>query len=322
MSRRCTNLGCNAHLGGSCYLGEMNSTDCPSWSGNVPQTESETALPNLTGRVPWSGSSLSLAGIADLTPRGRSILVGVLGAHDAGKTTLLSANYLQLLLGKSLAGARFAGSRTLGEWESLAAWTRREDAARPPTFPPHTPRGIRRGSGLLHFALRNDNEAFRDVLLTDAPGEWFTKWAINEDAPDVEGARWIARNADVFMVFADCQRLSAPERGSVRDDLRRLLQRLGNHIACRPMVLVWAKDDHKPSDKIRDAIRRVLYERIPQAVEAAASAKQPESLLETLGVALSLAWSPSNAEQIESPVLLHHPFIRHQPFATFRGSYA
>lgn len=319
MSERCANTTCFVHDGEMCALGEMEHKQCASWSATISETESDVATPSTkSARVPWSSSALGLANIANLSPRGRTILIGVLGAHDAGKTTLLTGNYLQLLLGQTLLNARFAGSRTLGAWESLAAWTRFDDAARSPSFPPHTSRGISRVPGLLHFALRNEQGEFRDVLLTDAPGEWFTRWAIKEDAPDAEGARWLVRNADAFLVFADCQRLATlnPKRGAARNDLRQLLERLGNHVAHRPTVFVWAKADIEPNEDIRNRIQQVLKKQIPHALEVDSSTNKPESLTKALEAVLDKSWTPPQAHRIVEPILHHHPF------AAFRGCHA
>ena len=319
MSKRCANLNCFVHEGESCALGEMDSGQCASWSVATPETESDVAIPSTpSARVPWSGSALGLADMANLSPRGRTILIGVLGAHDAGKTTLLTGNYLQLLLGQSLANARFAGSRTLGAWESLAACTRFDDAACAPSFPPHTPRGTSRVPGLLHLALRNAEGEFRDVLLTDAPGEWFTRWSIKEEASEAEGARWLVRNADAFLVFADCQRLATanPKRGTARNELRQLLERLGNHVGNRPTALVWAKDDIEPNPDIRTAIQQVLAKQVPHALEVNSSTNQPDTLTKALEAVLCPAWTPPQACRIIEPVL------HHQPFTAFRGSYA
>ena len=120
--KQCANERCFAHEGDQCHEGETDHSQCPKWSKT--DAEAEDTVPTLStaaARVPWSGNGLGLLDIANLTPRGRSILVGVLGAHDAGKTTLLLGNYLRLLHGHTLADARFAGSRSLGAWEALAA---------------------------------------------------------------------------------------------------------------------------------------------------------------------------------------------------------
>lgn len=316
MNRRCSNVNCFADDGEGCALGNRRITECPSWSAGESKTEAAPSPAEMPARVPWSGSALGPADLSNLVPRGRSILVGVLGAHDAGKTTLLTGNYLQLLRGHALADARFAGSRTLGAWESLAAWMRFDDAARAPAFPPHTPRGTSRVPGLLHLALRGPRDELRDVLLTDAPGEWFTRWSVQEDARDAEGARWIVRHADAFLVLADCLRLCGPKRGPARHDIRQLLERLGNHVGNRPTVLVWAKADNHPPEGIRDAIRRALKDLIPHATEVGSSTEQRETIATALEAALRPAWLPPRARPVTEPIL------QHQPFAAFRGARA
>ena len=319
MSKRCTNSNCFVHDGEGCDFGETDLAQCSSWSATITDANSgEISLPSTTVRVPWSGSALGLADMANLSPRSRTILIGVLGAHDAGKTTLLTGNYLQLLKGQSLLNARFAGSRTLGAWEALAAWARFDDAARPASFPPHTPRGTSRVPGLLHLALRNNKGEFRDVLLADAPGEWFTRWAIKEDAPEAEGARWIVRNADAFLVFADCFRLATAnrERGTARKELRELLERLSNHVGNRPATLVWAKNDIEPSDEIRSAIQQTLARQIPHAIEVGSTTNQPATLTKAMEAVLCPAWSPPLASYLVEPIL------HQQPFSGFRGSHA
>jgi len=316
MKGRCSNAHCFVHDGEACYLGHLRYSECPSWSAAESKAEAAASPPVTSARVPWSGSALGLADLSNLVPRGRSILVGLLGAHDAGKTTLLVGNYLQMLRGRTLAEARFAGSRTLGAWESLAAWIRFDDAARSPSFPPHTPRGTSRVPGLLHLALRGPQDDLRDVLLTDAPGEWFTRWSIQEDAPDADGARWIVRHADAFLVLADSARLSGSTRGQARNEIRQLLERLGNHVGSRPTVLVWSKADHKPSGGILEALRRTLIEHIPHATQVESSTESRETLTTALEAALREAWTPPRA----SPVL--EPVLQHQPFAAFRGTRA
>lgn len=311
--KRCVQAACFAHEGETCHMGTMDIAECPHWSGGDARTEAPPSPCPLSARVPWSGCALGLSDLANLTPRGRTLLVGVVGAHDAGKTTLLTGNYLALLRGRQVADARFAGSRTLQAWESLAAWARFDDAARPPSFPPHTPRGTSRVPGLLHLALRGARGDFRDLLLTDAPGEWFTRWAIQEDAVDAEGARWIVRNADAFLVLADCQRLAGPTRGPARNAIRQILDRLGNHVHGRPTALIWSKVDQPPSDVIRGQVRDALSQAIPHAIEVECTIRERESLVRALEAALRPAWLPPLARSVREPVLNVEPFL------AFRG---
>jgi len=318
MTKRCSNPNCFVHEGESCVDGHMNPTECEHYrTGVTDKTTSQVVPIESSARVPWSGATLGLADLITLLPRARSILVGVLGAHDAGKTTLLLGNYLNCIRGSSIANGEFCGSWTLGAWESLAAWSRFDDAARSPHFPPHTPRGTSRAPGLLHLALRRQDQSIRDLLLSDAPGEWFTRWAVSENAPDAEGARWTVENADTFLVVADCERLSGQERGAARNDLRQLLERLGGHLGKRPVVLVWTKTDKKGLEElapgIRDSVQRALYECTPHATEVTTTVSRPESLTEALSVALESVWSPDRCSPLTEPVL------HHQPFSAFRG---
>lgn len=317
MSGRCGNSQCFAHEGEGCYLGEPNHTACVRWLGQTENMAATAPANNSqTTRVPWSGSALGLTDLAQLTPRGRHLLIGILGAHDAGKTTLLTACYLQLLRGQSIGEFSFAGSRTLGAWESLAAHTRFDDPIKGPAFPPHTPRGTQRVPGLLHLALRNQQNEHRDVFLTDAPGEWFTRWAVKEDAPEAEGAHWTAQHADVFMVFADCKRLGGSESGSARREIRQLLERLSKHVGRRPVLFVWAKSDCDPDSIIQKAILDTLKKRIPQAQEAHTTTTRRETFNKVLGEITESAWHSPLSQTIDEPT------ISSQPFYAYRSRYA
>jgi hypothetical protein len=241
------------------------------------------------------------------------MLVGVLGAHDSGKTTILIGAYLMLLQGRLFGDASFAGSRTLGAFETLAAWVRFQDAAIKPAFPPHTQRGTGRVPGLLHFSLRNDADEFRDIFLTDAPGEWFSRWSVKEDAQDAEGARWIAENADSFLVVADCARLSGVDRGTARKDLRQLIERLGNHVGDRPVILVWTKSDVTVNEVMRKSVQDALHQNLPHATEHATTVTDSDSFAAVLEQIIQQSWYASAAHTIVEPIAIFEPFL------AFRG---
>lgn len=312
MSGRCGNPICFAHEGEGCVMGEPNHMACDRWRSQPEDTLAKSANDGQLTRVPWSASALGLADLAQLTPRGRHILIGVLGAHDAGKTTLLTACYLQLLRGQRIGKFTFAGSRTLGAWESLAAHTRFDDPIKGPAFPPHTPRGTQRVPGLLHLALRNQQDVHRDVYFTDAPGEWFTRWAIKEDAPEAEGAQWTAQHADAFMVFSDCQRLSGDLPVQARRDTQQLIERLSNHVGQRPVLLVWAKSDHTPNIPIRNGIRSTLNRRITHAQEFDTSTQNLGTLSDALGKIIETAWNAPLAQAINEPRVSAQPFFAYR----------
>lgn len=319
MTGHCTNPNCFVTDGESCVMGNKLPTNCKRWI-NSSESSKETTSKSLivssqsTFRIPWSGNTLGLSDLFNISLRKKPALIGVLGSQDAGKTTLLLGSYLQLLKGEKISSGKFSGSYTLAAWESLASWVRLDDAARAPSFPPHTPRGISRVPGLLHLALRRLDSSYRDILLTDAPGEWFKQWSIREDSSDTEGAQWIVENADAFLVVADCKRLSSNERGNARRELRELIERLKNHVGNRPVILVWAKSDNKPSEEIKNAIRQSLM-KLPNVSEFKTTTNAPLTLLKVIDEIIEKALDSPYAQKLEEPIL------KHQPFESFRGIY-
>jgi len=109
---------------------------------------------------------------------------------------------------------------------------------------------------MLHLAYRAESSGIvKDYVFVDAPGEWYRRWSITEDAPNAEGARWVAANADAFLVLADSESLTGENRGETRQTLQHILDRLGSVLNGRPLALVWSKADYNPSAEMKKAIR-------------------------------------------------------------------
>ena len=220
--------------------------------------------------LPWTGNSLGTVDLEFLAARSSPRILGLVGNQNAGKTTLLTVLYLLLHAGYAAPGRQFCGSFTLGGWEALAHHLR-WSAGQPPSFPPHTPRGLKRMPGLLHLAFRqsfagDENrsiDAVEDVLFTDPPGEWFGAWAIDRDAPAAAGARWIAAQSDAFVLLVDSQALAGPERGTAREQILRLSQRLGEYARRSRVAVVWTKADIEVRDGIRTTIVDALDKHLP-----------------------------------------------------------
>jgi len=254
-----------------CDLGHIDVTKCEHWRAAAPADES---VVDLTGELlmPWSGSAFGLSDLGFVSGRARPMVIGVIGPQNAGKTTLLASWYL--LLGRGLAdlgGKLFAGSYTLAGWEAVAG-SMRWAPGHPARFPPHTTSRSGRAPGLLHLTLSGPiRDAPVDFLFTDAPGEWFQKWALNADSSEGEGARWVSDHADAFIVVADREALSGEAMGAARSSLQLVAKRLGSEYRGRPIALVWTKADVDIAPAMEEAVRKAVLQAMPDAVEHSVS---------------------------------------------------
>jgi hypothetical protein len=263
MAGPCPNPYCVVADGGGCHLGNLDPADCPDLAKAKTPEGSEATQDQqvLAGQVvfPWSSNALNALDLPFVASRGQPIVVGLFGPHNAGKTTLLAALYLQLGAGKRpKSGHRFAGSYTLAGWEALAHALRWSND-QPPSFPAHTPAGIRREPGLLHLALREDNGGLADTFFADAPGEWFDSWAHDRDAASAVSARWLATRSSVLLLVADCEALAGAGQGNARKIMRLLAERLAEAQDGRPVALVWTKADIEPPELIAATVREAAH---------------------------------------------------------------
>ena len=111
---------------------------------------------------------------------------------------------------------------------------------------------------MLHLAFRRQDGTLRDLLFADAPGEWFQKWSINQQSSEAEGARWIARHADVTLLIADRQALAGPAKGTARNEFQLLAQRAVAESQGRRLALVWTKGDVEVAPAMEAQIRRAM----------------------------------------------------------------
>lgn len=313
----CPNPVCDAPMS-TCNLGRTRLSECPHWqhvTGPADETQDAVTEPVL----PWIGDPLGELDLEIVTARSSPFLIGLVGGHDAGKTTLLTSLYILLWQGRFLARYSFAGSYTLRGWEGLAhalSWS----PGQPPRFPAHTSRTSGRTPGLLHLALRQDERTLRDVLLTDAPGEWFETWAVDRSAPGAEGARWTFRHARAFVLVIDSEALAGPRRGLARQQLVALVRRMGDEIARRRVAIVWAKSDRSVSEGIREVIRQAISAAFPDHREFRVSVyPDPESSEEPgSGFLEVFDWllEPSML-RVASP--MPAPVNRSDAFLAFRG---
>ena len=236
--------------------GEAPAANCARSTCYVPDTACVLGLencehltraePELSGSgaadgsaLPWSGSALGLSDLFPLAAVGRPHVVGVVGAAGAGKTTLLAAHWIGARRGIGEFGRMFAGSYSLSGWHQIARhlqWVPWGSG-----FPPHTSAVSERLPSLLHVAMNTVDRTPKHVFYTDAPGEWFSRWA--EEPAEVPGAQWVADQSDAFVILSDSHALSGPERGVARSGYESLASQLATAAKGRPVIPVLTKAD-------------------------------------------------------------------------------
>lgn len=313
MSRHCTHEGCYADI--TCSLGHLDRADCEHWveTANAGDTPEEEPIPQ-TSDIPWNGYALGTSDLTILGGRSHPLVIGLVGPPDSGKTSLLAFVYMWLLKYGGLKDWLFAGSWTLGGWESVVQYLRWTGEP-PPSFPPHTSSSDRY-PGVLHVTFRDPSGRLRDVLFTDAPGEWFTQWARVPGDETAMGARWVIEHADALLVLIDSAALADPKKlPHTRRATRDLLERIGAVTPSLPTAVVWTKDDVQPPQKVRKVLERACAEFVPHALTLRTTVNKPETIVKCFMDVISAAEHSASMTDASEPVLSNDPFL------AFRGTY-
>ena len=258
MVGKCSKNDCYPEETGCNHEGCDVLTECKYYKTENSKTESDSdSTDDFNLRIPWTGNTLGLQDLNFITSTSPVILIGVTGAASAGKTTYLATLYSLLRHGYKIGNYEFAGSLTLTGWENIAwylSWNSQNDIQ----FPPHTSSNAGRIPGLLHVSLRNDKGEKKDLVFTDAPGEWFGHWIANKNDVNATGAEWIHEHANAFLLFADCEILSGSQLGRARHQIKQVADRLKYHLNKRPLALIWSKSDIE----IEQAIKKQISDHI------------------------------------------------------------
>lgn len=255
MEERCSNPDCTAPP--HCHEVKDDYKQCEYWLKNSlgktekkekPQKESKNS--NLS----WTGEPLKIEDVALVSRRTTPIFIGVVGKADAGKTTFLAMLYTLLLNGKKFRDFNFAGTKTILGWDELHHKLKVQQNK--VAFPDPTPSQYYR---LLHFALRNVNNQFKDVFLSDASGEVFSLWSQNRDDANAENARWIYDTSNAFILFIDCMDL-IKRKNLAKTEIIDIAQMLQYNLQGRPVIAVWSKSDMK--EEIHIKIKSSLKEEL------------------------------------------------------------
>jgi len=254
---RCKKQDCPYDRNGKCI--ENLLPNCPNLVSDAPVLENLVAAEVQKGseldsrssvpqyEVLHSGKKLNVAE-ATVILQSRPAQVVVLGGMvESGKTTLL-ARVFEMFQNNCVAMHRFAGSRTLADFEKLGWHATMESGAVLPT----TVRTDRsENNTFLHMRLRENNglRTTTDVLISDIPGEIFPEAVADESV--CLGIHAL-RRADHLVLFLDGAVLrDTHDRhdpcGKVIDFVLRALQtgQIGLHTA---LHLVISKCDMLPKE--------------------------------------------------------------------------
>lgn len=255
MAKKCSNPDCAAPL--NCHEGKEKVEECEYWikTEKIKPEKNKTSKKQEKGTgFPWSGEAFSIDEIPLVSVRNSSVIMGIVGKADAGKTTFLAMLYTLLLKGGKFESFTFAGSKTLKTWDKLYhdLKVQKEQVK----FPDPTPAQYIR---FLHLSLRNSRGRLKDILLTDASGEVFSIWSQHRENPNAENARWIYQHANAFILFIDCADLIT-RKNLAKTEIIDLAQMLQHDLKDRPLIAVWSKSDCKNEihPKIKESLETEL----------------------------------------------------------------
>ena len=133
MEKTCPHPDCIAPKG-KCNRG-LEIEKCPYFGQDSENVKKQTEHKDGSS-ISWSGIPFGLEDLSLIAGRNRPRVIGVLGPHKAGKTTLLGMTYSHLWHGKRFGDAQFAGSYTFAGWENIAIHLRWNEESTPSSIPP------------------------------------------------------------------------------------------------------------------------------------------------------------------------------------------
>ncbi|HRW98600.1 MAG TPA: hypothetical protein P5280_03880 [Cyclobacteriaceae bacterium] len=320
MAQGCKHSNCWPEDTGCNIEGEADYRQCKYWQSSGDGKDESVSNQTADQILPWHGNSLGTTDLFFVAGRSQPLVIGVVGAQSAGKTTFLSSLYLSLNKTPQLTTGSFAGSYTLGGWENIAHYLR-WDGNRYPGFPPHTTSEQSRIPGLLHVAFRNPKGQLRDILFTDAPGEWFSRWAVDKHDPTAKGADWVDHFASGFLFFVDSEAFAGNQRGIARSDLQNLLHQLSATVRNRPVAVIWAKSDVAIAEAIRRRLQTDFQSTLKNYKEFAVFAAPKDTMAENRGegVSDSVEWVLESVETVRNAAIRIPPVLDSDAFLAYRG---
>lgn len=254
----CANRECRiAQPGGRCVEGHDDLAKCPYYGREPEEVEDEKEDDDQDAADAFDGVRLPDAralekrradNILAMLP---SRMVGVIGVHDSGKTSVIAGLFDLFQMG-SVSNATFAGSSTLHGFEMICHDARvaseRDE--------PHSERTKRGEVRFYHIDVWRDG-VLRSLLIADRSGEEYEEVA---DLAANATAMFELRRADVITVLVDGRRLTlSTERADVMGAIPLIIQGMVENgaFARKPnLAIVLTKDDSVQASPRKDRVEQ------------------------------------------------------------------
>lgn len=281
MSVGCDFEGCTVGETGVCAL-ERDPTTCDHRTGNEVDAAETAGAPvdqrdagaigapvlssSETMAAFRSSRTLGPAAISAMMASRYVTVVGILGDPEAGKTACLASLYL-LVSNATLAGWKFADSKSLTAFEEIARGAREWATGNPPEqMTVHTELSDDRRPGFLHLRLVREADGRRiDLALPDLPGEWTTELVGVARSDRLE----FLKAAEALWIVLDGRALEDKER---RQSLIARLGQLAGRLTTmfggsvpKMMLVITHRDFGEPSAAVRTGLAKELAKRSIEA---------------------------------------------------------
>lgn len=252
----CSNRHCRVAQDGRCLEGYEDLEKCPNY-GREPEEGEDDRAEGEEERLEDTFDGIRLADTLALETACAnrvlailpSRLLGVIGAYDSGKTSVIAGLYDLFQMGP-VSGAAFAGSSTLHGLE-LICHDARVASDRDEAHSERTKRGEVR---FYHIDLCRGGE-LTTLLIADRSGEEYEEVA---DLAANASAMFELRRADVITILIDGRRLaSSVERADTMGAIPQIIQGMVENgaFARKPnLAIVLTKDDVVQASPKKDRI--------------------------------------------------------------------
>lgn len=253
----CANRECRIAQGGKCIEGHDDLAKCPYFGKEPLEVDHGEGDDGLEALDAFDGVHLAdalplVSGRADrvlaLLP---SRVIGVIGVHDSGKTSVIAGLFDLFQVGP-VAGSLFAGSSTLHGLEIICHDARVASERNEP----HSERTKRGEVRFYHLDLLR-NGLLESLLIADRSGEEYEEVA---DLTANATAMFELRRADVITVLVDGRRLESPnDRADVMGAIPLIIQGMVENgaFARKPnLAIVLTKDDAVQASPRKDRVER------------------------------------------------------------------